>query len=107
MNKVCANCRRPYIRGDKYCRFCGAPMGTPIYINDNFAAIYGPPPIKRMHTCKNCGHSWETDEMIDNKKWCPMCGGEAPYVTKDVDRTWGVDLSKAEETEDIICDEWD
>lgn len=45
MDTVCENCRRPYTIGDKYCRFCGAPTGTPIYIEEIFAAIYGPPPI--------------------------------------------------------------
>ena len=53
--KVCQNCQNTYIEGDKYCRYCGAPMGTPQYINDDFAEIYGPPPMKRTHKCKKCG----------------------------------------------------
>ena len=30
MRKVCANCKENYINGDKYCRYCGAPMGEQI-----------------------------------------------------------------------------
>lgn len=83
MQKVCANCKNEYIKGDKYCRFCGAPMGTPVYITENFAEIYGPPPVKRTHTCKDCGHLWQTTEMIDNQRWCPECGGKAPVTDEE------------------------
>ena len=54
MRKVCANCGENYINGDKYCRYCGAPMGKPAYIEEDFACIYGPPPVKRTHTCAKC-----------------------------------------------------
>lgn len=30
---VCANCRKAYIDGDRYCRFCGAPMGKPKFMS--------------------------------------------------------------------------
>ena len=77
--KVCGNCHQSYIEGDKYCRFCGAPMGKPDYIKEDFACIYGPPPMKRLHKCSNCGYVWETERMIDNERFCPKCGGGAPY----------------------------
>ena len=32
--KVCANCKNTYIESDKYCRYCGAPMGKPEFIPD-------------------------------------------------------------------------
>ena len=83
MRKICANCRSGYIEGDKYCRFCGAPMGIPEFIKEDFATIYGPPPVKRTHHCIKCGFTWETWEMIDDEKYCPQCGGEAPAVRSD------------------------
>ncbi len=79
--KICANCSGPYREGDKYCRYCGAPMGKPKVIDDDFACIYGPPPAKRTHVCSKCGNTWETSLMIDNEEYCPVCGGPAP-VTK-------------------------
>ena len=78
--KVCANCGKSYIEGDKYCRYCGAPMGQPEYIDNTIECIYGPPPVKRVHVCKKCGFRWETGLMIDNERWCPECGGPAPGV---------------------------
>jgi len=75
---VCANCKKAYVKGDKYCRYCGAPMGKPEYIEEDFGCIYGPPPTKRVHTCAKCGYSWQTYLMIDDEKWCPKCGGAAP-----------------------------
>jgi len=78
--KVCANCSSIYMEGDKYCRFCGAPMGKPKFIPEDFACIYGPPPVRRVHNCAKCGYSWETNSMIDRAMWCPKCGGSAPAV---------------------------
>ena len=83
LRKVCANCKETYIEGDKYCRYCGAPMGKASYIEEDFACIYGPPPVKRVHTCKKCGYSWETDYMIDNERHCPKCGGRAPVTSSE------------------------
>ena len=76
--KVCANCKNTYRDGDKYCRYCGAPLGKPAYIEEDFMTIYGPPPVTRVHTCEKCGYSWETEVMRDKEKWCPKCGGAAP-----------------------------
>lgn len=78
--RVCANCRNNYIEGDKYCRYCGAPMGKPVFIEEDFALIYGPEPIKRIHTCGKCGYSWNTQLMLDYEQFCPMCGGNAPAI---------------------------
>ena len=78
MCKVCANCKNDYIDGDRYCRFCGAPMGEPEFIMDTFACIYGPRPTERLHKCRKCGYEWKTFEMIDKQEWCPECGGRAP-----------------------------
>ena len=75
---VCANCRQAYITGDKYCRYCGAPLGEPEYIPEDLAFIYGPPPTERKHICRNCGHTWTTFLMIDKEEFCPECGGSAP-----------------------------
>ncbi len=80
MRKVCANCKEEYFEGDKYCRFCGAPMGKPDYIEDVILLLYGPPPIKRVHTCVNCGYSWEIYRMVDEGGYCPKCGGDAPVT---------------------------
>ncbi len=78
MRKVCANCKNTYREGDKYCRYCGSPLGKPQFIEEDFACIYGPPPVQRTHKCKKCGFSWQTSLMIDNEMWCPKCGGSAP-----------------------------
>ena len=77
---VCANCGNAYIDGDRYCRFCGAPMGKPKFIMQEFACIYGPPPVKRVHKCVKCGFTWETCSMVDRQDFCPRCGGDAPYT---------------------------
>lgn len=78
--KVCANCHEPYDEGAKYCRYCGAPMGRPEFIEEDFACIYGPPPVSRTHKCEKCGFSWTTCLMIDNERFCPKCGGLAPVT---------------------------
>ncbi len=80
MRKVCANCRNTYREGDKYCRYCGSPLGKPDFIEEEFACIYGPPPVQRTHKCKKCGFSWQTSLMIDDEMWCPKCGGSAPVT---------------------------
>lgn len=81
--KVCANCGNDYMEGDKYCRYCGAPMGKAEYIEDELQMIYGPPPMKRVHTCDKCGYSWETEKMLDWERYCPKCGGPAPVTAEE------------------------
>ena len=83
--KVCANYKNAYRDGDKYCRYCGAPMGKPDFIEEDFACIYGPPPVTRVHKCKKCGYTWSTSLMIDSERWCPECGGEAPCAEDSVE----------------------
>ncbi len=83
MRKVCANCGETYVEGDRYCRYCGAPMGEPRYIEEEFQLIYGPMPVDRVHTCANCGYTWTTRLMIDRELFCPKCGGPAPGEEKD------------------------
>lgn len=52
-SNVCANCGKPFKKGDKYCRHCGAPMGTPEFIIENTPIIYGPPrPSRRFRRKK-------------------------------------------------------
>ena len=82
--EVCGNCKGIYFKGDKYCRFCGAPMGKPEYIEEVLPALYGPPPVKRVYTCAKCGYSWESYSMIDNVHYCPKCGGDtAKLISKE------------------------
>lgn len=85
ISEVCSNCRGRYKEGDKYCRYCGAPMGKPEYVNMEFACIYGPP-FRTKHTCEKCGYSWENSGLgRDRQKNCPQCGGSAPAVETDDD----------------------
>lgn len=78
--KVCSNCKNEYIEGDRYCRYCGAPMGKPDYIDYDVPVIYGPLPTERLHTCEQCGFKWKTYSMLDKERFCPECGGAAPAV---------------------------
>lgn len=78
MRKVCANCGNNYRKEDKFCRYCGAPNGVPSAVPEDFCCLYGPPPIKRTHTCIKCGYRWETRMMVDRERFCPKCGGNAP-----------------------------
>ena len=88
---VCIDCGHNYREGERYCRICGAPItGFKEYEPEKdrpINCIYGPPPVRRRHQCRNCGYTWETCLMIDNEKFCPMCGGEAPFVYDDDDIT--------------------
>ena len=80
--KVCGNCKKDYIEGDRYCRFCGAPLGRPEFIDDDFGCIYGPAPTERVHKCDKCGFEWRTIKMVDKEQYCPKCGGNAPGVRR-------------------------
>lgn len=93
VREVCRNCKGSYFKGDKYCRFCGAPMGKPEYIEEIILFLYGPPPPKQVHTCDKCGYSWETygrlaDEIygrINNVNYCPKCGGDKAKLVSEED----------------------
>ena len=80
--KVCSNCKKSWIEGDKYCRYCGAPKDKPDYINISMGCIYGPMPIDRKHACKKCGYTWTTCLMIDNENFCPECGHRVVVTEK-------------------------
>ena len=80
MRKICANCKSGYIEGDRYCRFCGAPMGTPEFVEENFATIYGPPPVKRTHHCIKCGFTWETWEAKHQLSGAMTIGRNRPQT---------------------------
>ena len=107
MNKrsVCANCKKDYIEGDKYCRFCGAPMGSPAYIDQDYATIYGPMPVVRRHECEKCGYVWETELMIDWERFCPICGGPAPAHEEEDDRILEVSFTNIPDDDDDWEDE--
>ena len=83
--KVCSNCHNTWIRGDRYCRYCGAPMGTPVFIQDTRGYLYGPMPMKRTHVCSQCGYTWTRTLMVDNEEYCPLCGQPAPVVCEEDD----------------------
>ncbi len=72
--KVCRNCRNTWREGDKYCRYCGAPLDYPDYKIREFYTIYGPMPVRRRHSCNNCGFAWTTKMMVDDEDYCPKCG---------------------------------
>lgn len=76
----CGNCHAE-LNGDKYCRICGTKAGEGAYepYQDLMECIYGPMPVNRKHVCTNCGYSWTTCFMVDDQKYCPKCGGSAPY----------------------------
>ena len=82
--RVCAKCGRIYIPKDRYCRFCGTPMGLPEFIeqDDGFICANGPEAVKRLHICVQCGHMWKTELMVDEQRYCPICGGRAPALKK-------------------------
>ncbi len=84
----CGNCQSKMSPEDKYCRICGAKEKEGIYEpeQDLMQCIYGPRPEEREHVCVECGYSWTTFLMLDNQKYCPQCGGNAPY--KVVEDEW-------------------
>lgn len=77
----CGNCHKRLDENDKYCRICGTKVGEGAYepYQDLMECIYGPMPVDRKHTCKKCGYEWITCLMLDREKYCPKCGGDAPY----------------------------
>ncbi len=77
--KVCANCQFMTTEDDIYCRGCGCIFsGKPYEPRQDLhvaACLYGPPPIKRTHTC-SCGFSWTSFSMIADERYCPKCGSK-------------------------------
>ena len=78
----CGNCHAHLGPEDKFCRICGTRRGEGAYepYREIMQCIYGPMPETRTHTCKQCGYSWTTCVMIDDQRYCPQCGGDAPYA---------------------------
>lgn len=86
--KVCRNCRNTWREGDRYCRYCGAPMVNPGYIIREFSTIYGPMPVRRRHVCSRCKYTWETELMIDDEDYCPKCGAAVSTEETRGDDFW-------------------
>lgn len=72
----CGNCHKLLEEDDKYCRYCGTRRGEGAFepYDNVMKCIYGPMPVERTHRCPACGHSWKTVMMIDNQRYCPVCG---------------------------------
>ena len=82
---ICGNCGESLGTGDNYCRLCGTKAGEGAFLprRNIMQCVYGPAPVNRTHTCTECGYSWTTCLMIDDEKYCPKCGGSAPYTEED------------------------
>lgn len=80
----CGNCAEHIGTEDQYCRYCGTKRGKgsfkPYYNEPQ--CVYGPPPVRRIHSCTKCGFEWSTSVMIDRQRYCPKCGSSC-NVTKD------------------------
>ncbi|MBR6873548.1 MAG: hypothetical protein IKN17_08610 [Ruminococcus sp.] len=74
----CGNCHA-FLGEDSFCRYCGTKRGEGKFepYSDEPQCVYGPPPIPRVHNCKNCGFEWQTCMMIDYQLYCPKCGSRA------------------------------
>lgn len=72
----CGNCHSLLGKKDKYCRYCGTPVGEgkfKPYENETYC-VYGPP-IKELWRCPKCGHKWRSTVLGgDNPEFCPRCG---------------------------------
>ena len=81
-NTRCGNCHAPLGEDDRYCRKCGTKAGDGAFepYQQIMQCIYGPRPVERTHVCPACGFTWTTCLMIDNEKYCPKCGAEAPVT---------------------------
>lgn len=76
--RVCGNCHALLQEGDRYCRICGTKRGEGAYLPYEDLAqpcIYGSEPVEVTHKCARCGYSWTTCLMIDEQRFCPLCGG--------------------------------
>lgn len=81
----CGNCHEFLEKEDRFCRYCGTRRGEgefEPYLN-LFECVYGPKPVRRKHRCTQCGNEWMTCLMIDDEKYCPLCGGKAELVWED------------------------
>ena len=76
--ELCSKCGKG-IGGDDFCRYCGAKRSVKLFDPSKMEmqCVYGPPPVERLHTCKDCGFEWTTCMMIDDQRYCPKCGSPA------------------------------
>ena len=78
----CGNCAEYIGTEDQYCRYCGTKRGEgsfkPYYNEPQ--CVYGPPPVKRIHSCTKCGFEWSTSVMIDRQRYCPKCGSSCNVI---------------------------
>ena len=82
----CGHCHE-YIGEDRYCRYCGTKRGQGEYkpYLDLMQCIYGPMPIERTHKCTRCGNEYTVVSMLDNERYCPLCGGKTTIISTEKD----------------------
>jgi uncharacterized paraquat-inducible protein A len=72
----CGNCHSKLRARDKYCRYCGTPVGEgdfKPYLNMTYC-VYGPP-IKNLWQCPECGYAWRSIVLGgDHPRFCPRYG---------------------------------
>ena len=82
----CGNCHSHLNLKDKYCRYCGTPVGEGAfepYKNETYC-VYGPP-VKELWCCPDCGYKWRSVVMGgDHAKFCPICGSSKLNVLESV-----------------------
>lgn len=79
--KACSNCNNTYFKGDKYCRYCGAPMGSPVFITDYYTILYGPkPPKLKIFRCTKCDYTWNEHLFENEVRFCRECGSKTELL---------------------------
>ncbi len=83
----CGNCHK-FIGDDPYCAYCGTKAGEGDFkpFKDEMQCVYGPPPVNRTHSCKDCGFEYTTCVMIDNQRFCPQCGSSNVSISSEEGR---------------------
>ena len=71
----CGKCHA-FIGEEEFCRYCGTRRGEGEFkpYDNTPQCVYGPPPVRRLHTCPECGFEWENCVMLDRQRYCPKCG---------------------------------
>jgi len=84
----CNNCHEWLGPDEKFCRKCGTKRGEGIFepIDNIMQCVYGPEPVMRIHTCRQCHYKWTNIVMIDDDRYCPKCGSSDVEVTEE--RAW-------------------
>ena len=88
--KTCANCKEPWVDGNKYCLFCGAPYKQVNYIRPDHPCIYGPPPAPPQ---KGLLRNLKTAlrKLFGNNRFDPKLPAERPKTS--IDHPFGMDES--------------